>query len=221
MTSLDDLATNSPNLSFSEQKLAPDSDDGDTASERSISLSSPAVSARNSVQTDHAQFFAQAGRPEAYRVFDGPNPLKSDSSYKRESKPYTLDTDFSDADDMSNRSQDMAQRDSPNTSTSGSMFDEIKANPSLSPPTYPPRRLSDTDSIAESFASGSSKKARPESILLHPPPGKLILGIALVDFNHLVCSENWHRLHFLTRSRSVQGLNGQRETSSRMKRLLR
>ncbi|KAF9061461.1 transport protein Avl9-domain-containing protein [Rhodocollybia butyracea] len=186
MTSLDDLATNSPNLSFSEQKLAPDSDDGDTASERSISLSSPAVSARNSVQTDHAQFFAQAGRPEAYRAFDGPNTLKSDSSYKRESKPYTLDTDFSDADDMSYRSQDMAQHDSPNTSTSGSMFDEIKANPSLSPPTYPPRRLSDTDSIAESFASRSSKKARPESILLHPPPGKLILGIALVDFNHLV-----------------------------------
>ncbi|KAJ3866537.1 transport protein Avl9-domain-containing protein [Lentinula novae-zelandiae] len=160
------------NRSHHKQKLTADSDDGDTASQRSISLSSPAVSARNSVQVDHPQL----------RQSD------SDTLSKRESRPYTLDTDFSsDADDMSYASHDMVQHESPNTSASGSILDEPKApSPMLSPPTYPPRRHSDVESIAESFASGSSKKARPESILLQPPPGKLVLGIALVDFNHLV-----------------------------------
>ncbi|KAI6044759.1 transport protein Avl9-domain-containing protein [Pisolithus marmoratus] len=54
--------------------------------------------------------------------------------------------------------------------------------------TYPPTPssgITDSDSFA-SAASSYSKKARPESMLLQPPEGPLILGIALVDFNHLV-----------------------------------
>lgn len=181
MTSLADLSTNSPNLH--EQNLPAEFEsDEETAS---IDLNStPAVSARNSVQSD---------QPKAYEAsdtsrFSSYNEFNTDSSSKRESRPYTLDTEFSSvADNASYRSQDM--NESPNTSTSDSMFYEPKANPSLSPPTYPPRRQSDTESIAESFASGSSRKARPESILLQPPPGKLVLGIALVDFNHLVSGQ--------------------------------
>ncbi|KAJ4482391.1 transport protein Avl9-domain-containing protein [Lentinula aciculospora] len=188
MTSLDDLTSHSPSLQ--EQKLAADSDDGDTASQRSISLSSPAVSARNSVQADHSQLRQsesyESSDTSRYNLDD--HPLSSNTLSSQQSRPYTLDTDFSsDADDMSYTSREIVQHDSPNTSTSGSMLDEPKAtSPTLSPPTYPPRRHSDVESIAESFASGSSRKARPESILLQPPPGRLALGIALVDFNHLV-----------------------------------
>ncbi|KAJ3988067.1 transport protein Avl9-domain-containing protein [Lentinula detonsa] len=185
MTSLDEFASHSPSLH--EQRLAAESDDGDTASQKSISLSSPAVSARNSVQADHSQL----PQSESYESSDTSrydfhdHPLNLGIASKRESRPYT---DFStDADDMSYASHDMVQQESPNTSISDSMIDESKVtSPSLSPPTYPPRRHSDVESIAESFASGSSRKARPESILLQPPPGKLVLGIALVDFNHLV-----------------------------------
>ncbi|KAJ2923004.1 hypothetical protein H1R20_g14090, partial [Candolleomyces eurysporus] len=53
-------------------------------------------------------------------------------------------------------------------------------------PTYPPpQHRDDTASIA-SFASSSSRKARPESLLMTLPEGQLVLGVALVDFNHLV-----------------------------------
>lgn len=59
-------------------------------------------------------------------------------------------------------------------------------------PTYPPTPFAgtpirpDTDSIT-SFASTSStsRKTRPESTLVHPHAGPLVLGVALVDFNHL------------------------------------
>lgn len=56
--------------------------------------------------------------------------------------------------------------------------------------TYPPTSVvvrGDTESIA-SFATGSStsKKAERESMLLTPLSGPLVLGIALVDFNHIV-----------------------------------
>ncbi|KAJ3770300.1 transport protein Avl9-domain-containing protein [Lentinula raphanica] len=186
MTSLDELASHSPRLH--EQKLTAESDDGDTASQKSISLSSPPGSTRNSVQADQLQLHEsesfESSDTSQYGLYE--HPLTSNTPSKRESRPYTLDTDLS-SDDMSYISHDMVQHESPNTSTSGSLFDEPKlSSPTLSPPTYPPRRHSDVESLAESFASGSSRKARPESILLQPPPGKLVLGIALVDFNHLV-----------------------------------
>ncbi|KAJ7617522.1 transport protein Avl9-domain-containing protein, partial [Mycena polygramma] len=139
--------------------LAPsEDDDGDTASQRSISLSSPAVSPRNSVQ----------------------NPSKPfDTFSNRASNPYTLDTDLSsEPDDSSMYTHDMGAPESPNTSAAPSVFEE----PKETMPTYPPSR-GDTESIA-SAASGS--KARPESILVIPGDRPLVLGIALVDFNHLV-----------------------------------
>ncbi|KAH6893705.1 cytoplasmic protein [Coprinopsis sp. MPI-PUGE-AT-0042] len=48
------------------------------------------------------------------------------------------------------------------------------------------RHQDDTASIAESFTSNSSRKTRPESLLMAIPTGSLILGVGLVDFNHLV-----------------------------------
>ncbi|KAJ7486222.1 transport protein Avl9-domain-containing protein [Mycena galericulata] len=133
-------------------------DDGDTASQRSISLSSPAVSPRNSVQ----------------------NPSQ------RASNPYTLDTDLSsEPDDSSMYTRDMGPPESPNTSAAPSMLEELDTKDSLMP-TYPPSPpRGDTESIT-SVASGSSRKARPESMLDFPSDRPLVLGIALVDFNHLV-----------------------------------
>ena len=51
-------------------------------------------------------------------------------------------------------------------------------------------RATDVESLA-SAATGSSngaggRKTRPESMLIEPPDGPLVLGIALVDFNHVV-----------------------------------
>ncbi|KAJ6508335.1 transport protein Avl9-domain-containing protein [Mycena sanguinolenta] len=132
--------------------LAPtDDDDGDTASQRSISLSSPAVSPRNSVQN-------------------------------RASNPYTLDTDLSsEPDDSSMYTHEMGAPESPNTSVAPSVLEEPK---DTNLPTYPPSR-GDTESII-SVTSTSSRKARPESMIMLSGDRPLVLGIALVDFNHLV-----------------------------------
>ncbi|KAJ7105491.1 transport protein Avl9-domain-containing protein [Mycena crocata] len=144
--------------------LAPsEDDDNDTASQRSISLSSPAVSPRNSVQ----------------------NPSqRSDTFSNRASNPYTLDTDLSsEADDSSMYTREMGLPESPNTSAAPSVFEEPKDHIMPTYPPSPPR--GDTESIA-SVASGSSRKTRPESMLVLPTDRPLVLGIALVDFNHLV-----------------------------------
>ncbi|KAJ7080511.1 transport protein Avl9-domain-containing protein [Mycena epipterygia] len=140
-----------------------DDDDGDTASQRSISLSSPAVSPRNSVQ----------------------DPSKhSDTFSNRASNPYTLDTDLSsEPDDSSMYTREMGPPESPNTSAAPSVYEEPKDHTIPTYPPSPPR--GDTESIA-SVASGSSRKARPESMLVLPGDSPLVLGIALVDFNHLV-----------------------------------
>ncbi|KAJ7213890.1 transport protein Avl9-domain-containing protein [Mycena pura] len=145
--------------------LAPsDDDDADTASQRSISLSSPAVSPRTSLQ----------------------NPShRSDTFSDRVSTPYTLDTDLSsEPDDSSTFTHEIGPPETPNTSAAPSVLEEPLKDNSM--PTYPPSPpKDDTESIA-SVASGSSRKARPESMLAFPSDLKLILGIALVDFNHLV-----------------------------------
>ncbi len=148
-----------------------DDDDGDTASQRSISLSSPATSPRHStVDVDLDDAYAQDTMSTA------------DLASKRASKPYTLDTDMSsEVDDMSLYNRD--NHESPNTSAAPSVFEEPKAV--TYPPPTPPGM--DNESLAESFASGSSRKARPESMLVLPQTGPLVLGIALIDFNHLVC----------------------------------
>lgn len=76
---------------------------------------------------------------------------------------------------------------------SGSVYSDEHAKDesvSIPLPTYPPPpHRDDTASIAESFTSTSSRKARPESLLMSIPDGQLVLGVALVDFNHVVrCS---------------------------------
>ncbi|TEB20652.1 hypothetical protein FA13DRAFT_1742740 [Coprinellus micaceus] len=68
---------------------------------------------------------------------------------------------------------------------SGSVYSDEKdgLDASIPLPTYPPPpRQDDTASIA----STSSRKARPESLLMSLPDGQLVLGVALVDFNHVV-----------------------------------
>lgn len=144
-------------MSFSLQAPPPhrtetsafDDSDADTASQRSISLSSPAHSPRQSTS------------------------FPSSTSTKRASEPHTLDTDLSsEADDLSLYNR----RESPSTSVAPSIYDDTSALP-----TYPPSLPGDTDSIA----STSSRKARPESLLMNLS-APLVLGVALVDFNHLV-----------------------------------
>ncbi|KAJ6611394.1 transport protein Avl9-domain-containing protein [Mycena sp. CBHHK59/15] len=136
--------------------LAPDDDDADTASQ---------LSPRNSVQAPLHTF---------------------DSFSNRASHPYTVDTDLSsEPDDSSMYNHEMGPPESPNTSAAPSVYDEPTAK-DLATTTYPPSPpKGDTESIA-SFASGSSRKTRPESMLVIPSDRPLVLGIALVDFNHLV-----------------------------------
>ncbi|KAG1742342.1 transport protein Avl9-domain-containing protein [Suillus paluster] len=147
-----------------------DDADADTASQRSISLSSPPRSPGHEHNTAlHARdFFPRLGSQED-----------------------SLEIDFnSETDDVSDSfSERNARRASSITSAapSAALFDEPKYNGAHTV-TYPPTPSSgatDADSFT-SAASSYSKKARPESMLLQPPEGPLVLGIALVDFNHLV-----------------------------------
>ncbi|KAH9991246.1 transport protein Avl9-domain-containing protein [Russula vinacea] len=74
----------------------------------------------------------------------------------------------------------------------------LTASPLMNTPSQYPRRRDGRSteqlkspghsSVAsfETSTSSYSKKARPESLLPDPPKGPLILGIALVDFNHQV-----------------------------------
>ena len=65
-----------------------------------------------------------------------------------------------------------------------SIFDSPKEFKS---PTYPPTSPNRDDAMSiSSFASTSSRKARPESLIIAPTNDPLVLGVALVDFNHLV-----------------------------------
>ncbi|KAG1748597.1 transport protein Avl9-domain-containing protein [Suillus lakei] len=153
-----------------EDESENDDADADTASQRSISLSSPPHSPGHDPNTAlRAQdFFARRG-----------------------SQDDSLEIDFnSETDDVSDSfSERNARRASSITSAapSAALFDEQKYNTAHTV-TYPPTPSSgvtDADSFT-SAASSYSKKARPESMLLQPPEGPLVLGVALVDFNHLV-----------------------------------
>lgn len=131
------------------------------------------------------------------------------SSLKHESQAYTLDTDFSsEADDASlyNHENPYDAMTSPLTSAAPSVYGDSKSARGIpassthesldepSPlPTYPPTPIqqevkgtprADAASI-NSFASTSSRKAQRESILVKDAAGPLVLGIALVDFNHI------------------------------------
>ncbi|KAI0073472.1 hypothetical protein K474DRAFT_196478 [Panus rudis PR-1116 ss-1] len=56
--------------------------------------------------------------------------------------------------------------------------------PPIQQPVAPPG-TADAESVT-SLSSSYSKKARPESLLVNLPSGRLVVGLALVDFNHLV-----------------------------------
>lgn len=141
-----------------------DDDDADTASQRSISLSSPPSSPRHSSQHDAH--------------------LRSSGSYsQRESHS---STDYgSEADNMSLYNRGV--QETPSTSAAPSVYDEPKDLKPVLLPTYPPTPPSREDAMSiSSYASGSSRKTRPESLIVVPTAAPLVLGIALVDFNHLV-----------------------------------
>jgi len=159
-----------------------DDEDADTASQRSISLSSPPASPR----VHHHSALDNLNLIATPHHLDDPR-----DAFKRESNTSTVDTDFaSDADGSSMFRHSLARDDaevSPSTSVAPSLYGEDKDVTSM---VYPPSsrtRGGDDNSSISSLASGSSRKTRPESLLVTLPVGQLILGIALVDFNHLVC----------------------------------
>ncbi|KAF7987032.1 hypothetical protein HWV62_147 [Athelia sp. TMB] len=201
-----------------------DDDDADTASQRSISLSSAPpsplpvhpVHLSDDVHEDEATHeVSLEEEAEGNHVVDdsGPSPNIAHeflSNLKHESQAYTLDTDFSSEPDDSSMYTHENPYDamtSPLTSAAPSVYGDSKSARGIpsssihesvtepSPlPTYPPTPIqqetagtprAETASIS-SFASNSSRKARPESTLLQPAAGPLVLGIALIDFNHLV-----------------------------------
>ncbi|KAI0822074.1 transport protein Avl9-domain-containing protein [Trametes gibbosa] len=176
--------------------------DGDTASAKSIALSSPPLSPRDSTGL---------GIPDTQEPAVTPVTLVRQSlSLAGLSKRNTLDTDASsevdlegDSDDRSFFARKYEEGESPLSSVAPSVHEaeKIVSSPPPLPPSLPPsatlssrppsagvRLKSDTESILStgSASTSYSKKARPESLLVQPPQGALVLGIALVDFNHLV-----------------------------------
>ncbi|KAG6812310.1 hypothetical protein H0H92_003483 [Tricholoma furcatifolium] len=147
-----------------------DDDDADTASQRSISLSSPSGSTRNSMMDE----YATQGK-------------FSDQFSRRESQPYTVDTGFESEDSRSVFSRSNAHDDTPDSSAAPSVYEESKNYDDIPIPTYPPTMSRGDDRASmSSTASASSRKTRPESLLVELSNGPIIHGVALVDFNHLI-----------------------------------
>lgn len=168
--------------------------DGDTASQRSIALSSPMYSPHSVAHLSLPEEEDQELTPSAITPV---SYIRQSLSY---SKRNTLDTEFSSDidDDRSLFTRRMDDGDSPISSVAPSVMEE-QEKPTSSPPvpsavTSPStaRPLvhgkSDTDSVLSAGSEGTaySKKARPESLLPQATQGPLVLGIALVDFDHLV-----------------------------------
>jgi hypothetical protein len=121
----------------------------------------------------------------ASRISTPSSPPKPETSVSppptRASNTYTLDTDFSsEVDDIS--FLDRQTRESSITSAAQSVYDEP------APVTYPPTPQKETGSDTASISYPSASKSRPESLVISLSGGSLVLGIALVDFNHLVGS---------------------------------
>ncbi|KAI0712430.1 transport protein Avl9-domain-containing protein [Earliella scabrosa] len=177
--------------------------DGDTASAKSIALSSPPRSPRDSTSLG----VSQAHEPAVTPVTLVRQSLSLAGLAKRNTTDSHTDASspgsdlYGDGDDRSFFARKYDEGESPLSSVAPSVHEMEKPMSTPLPPSIPPSATfssrppsaglhlkSDTDSIA-SFGSAStsySKKARPESLLVQPTKGKLVLGIALVDFNHLV-----------------------------------
>ncbi|KAI0357549.1 hypothetical protein OH77DRAFT_1476284 [Trametes cingulata] len=185
-----------------DQLSEPHFSDGDTASAKSIALSSPPRSPRNSTSLNIADAHEPAITPVTL--------VRQSLSLAGLSKGDTAETDASSEVDLDGEGDDRSffarkyeEGESPLSSVAPSVHEaeKVVSSPPPLPPSLPPsatlssrpssagiRLKSDTESIM-SVASAStsySKKARPESLLVQPPKGALVLGIALVDFNHLV-----------------------------------
>lgn len=192
-----------------DQQHAPQRDDSasdvdaETASQRSIPLSSPPLS------------------PHAVTT-----PLRPQEFFsRRDSQVDSIEIDFgSETDEVSDSHSDLdVRRASSITSAAPSVFSQPELTKThTSSVTYPPTTSSDTTDV-DSFTSAAStysRKARPESMLLQPPHGPLVLGIALVDFNHLVRLVR-HGIHSSCRSstRLAPRSNLAKEMYSRMRKL--
>jgi hypothetical protein len=152
---LKELARKASDRSYGDSADNNSDVDADTASARSICLSSPPESPRRGSQYTTTHTFS------------------SFSSAKRESHAYTLETDFSsDMDDVSL----YKTRASSVTSAAASIHEQDKAT----------HDSSAQRSDSATAAGPPPRKERPESLLPESNKGTLVLGIALVDFNHLV-----------------------------------
>jgi hypothetical protein len=158
-------------------------DDADTASQRSIPLSSPPASRPISTLSGDS-YEGLSSEADAY---DGIAPAHShaepelDTYDTRGSRPSTLSTE-GEAASLFGRTA----RESTSTSPTPSL--EAK-EPPAAPVTYPPppqHRASVASFATDVSVASSSRKARPESVLLDTSSGPIVLGIALVDFNHQV-----------------------------------
>lgn len=152
--------------------LADHDDDADTASQHSISFTSPAASLHGSPTLPHFSL--------------------ADTS-RRRSHPYTISTESSDDPDDTSLYNGRA------SSVTSPGEDSLDEHAKQVPPTPLPvasqnnayplvQPWSPGRSSVTSFGTTTSSytKARPESLLIDPPKGPLVLGIALVDFNHQV-----------------------------------
>lgn len=173
--------------------------DAETASQRSIPLSSPSHS------------------PHAVTT-----PLRAQEFFaRRDSQTDSIEIDFgSETDEVSDSHSDPDTRGASSSAALSTSQPELPRIHTTSV-TYPPTTSSDTTD-ADSFTSAAStysRKARPESMLLQPPHGPLVLGIALVDFNHLVrLVEHDIRSSYQPSTRSAPRSNSAKEIYSRTRR---
>ena len=154
--------------------LAGHDDDADTASQHSISFtSSPATSPRDSTFSELS-------------IADAP---------RRRSRPYIVSTESPEPDNTNlynGRSGSVTLHAEPSLDGPAKPEPPTPLTAALQNNVYPPAQLQSPghSSVAsfETTTSSYSKKARPESLLPDPPKGPLVLGVALVDFNHQVMS---------------------------------
>lgn len=152
--------------------LAGHDDDADTASQHSISFSSsPAASPRDSTFSELSIVDAARRRPH----------------------PCIVSTESSGTDDTSlynGRSSHVTSQGEPSLHSPAKTVPPTPLTAALQNNVYPPAQIQSPghSSVAsfETTTSSYSKKARPESLLPDPPKGPLVLGVALVDFNHQV-----------------------------------
>ena len=156
-------------------------DESDKASQRSISLSSPRDSVLSHGATrDERPFHLQ-------EQFETPRAPELHSLETRQDEQPKLQRELVDSESTETKETFMSP------SSSSVSADETRRSSQTSVTTssikYPPHTAHENDTASMlSYASSSSRKVRPESMLVEPPPGPIVPGIALVDFNHLVCN---------------------------------